>query len=586
MSSTQALSKIHLVPFGRRYEVGSGEFTTIGSGEIGGKAHGLAHMKKDLLDRFDMGPFPEFKLNIPTITVLATDVFDHFMSQNKLYAVALSDASDTEIGLAFQHASLPPDIVGDIRALCEEVHSPLAIRSSSLFEDSLQRPFAGVYGTKMIPNNQFDSDSRFHILLEAIKFVYASTFFAEAKAYVAGTGESIQNEKMAVIIQEVVRARHGDRYYPHISGVARSYNYYRSGHAKAEDGVVNLALGLGKTIVDGGISWSYSPAFPNANPPYKSMGEFLDQTQTTFWSVNMGKPPAHDPVKETEYMVSASVAEAEADDTLYLVASTFQPENDRVVPGISSKGPRVITFAPILSLDALPLNKLIRSLLYACEEKIGAKVEIEFAITLSDRPNQPARFGFLQVRPMMVTHAVLEIPEAELKGPAVVAASELVLGNGAYSGLCDILYMKPVELTEQLAWKIAAELESFNARFLADHRPYVLMAFGRLGTVDPPFGIPVVWAQISGAKVIVESAMPGRPVELSQGSHFFHNLIAAQVGYFSVPFEGEFPINWKWIEAQEIVNESSYVRHVRTAKPLVIRIDGRSGRGVIAHESA
>ena len=361
-------SRIELTPFGRRYEVGTGEFTVIGHGEIGGKAHGLARIKVELLEHLDLTAFPEFCVRIPTITVLATDVFDHFMAQNDLYRVVMAEERDDEIGMAFQHASLPPDIIGDLRALCEEVHFPLAIRSSSLFEDSLHRPFAGVYGTKMIPNNQFDADTRFRILLEAVKFVYASTFFAEARAYIAGTGESIEHEKMAVIIQEVVGARHGDRYYPNISGVARSYNYYRSGHAKAEDGVVNLALGLGKTIVDGGVSWTYSPAFPSANPPYKSMGEFLKQTQTTFWSVNMGKPPAHDPVRETEYMMTASLAEAEPDGTIDLLVSTYQADNDRVVPGASGRGPRIITFAPILYLDALPLNKLLKTLLRECEE--------------------------------------------------------------------------------------------------------------------------------------------------------------------------------------------------------------------------
>jgi hypothetical protein len=579
-------SKIQLTPFGRRYEVDTGEFTMIGHGEIGGKAHGLAQIKLDLLDHLDLSMFPEFHVSIPTITVLGTDVFDHFMAQNDLYRIVLAHERDDEIGMAFQHASLPPDIIGDIRALCQEVHFPLAVRSSSLFEDSLHRPFAGVYGTKMIPNNQLDADTRFRVLVEAIKFVYASTFFAEARAYIAGTGESIENEKMAIIIQEVVGARHGDRYYPNFSGVARSYNYYRSGHAKAEDGVVNLALGLGKTIVDGGVSWSYSPAYPNANPPYKSMGEFLKQTQTTFWSVNMGRPPAHDPVKETEYMMTASLADAEPDGTIDLLVSTYQSDNDRVVAGLSGRGPRIITFAPILYLDALPLNKLLRMLLKRCEETLGAKVEIEFAVTLPEHRDQPARLGFLQVRPMMVTQAQVDLPEPEMRASNVVAASEMVLGNGTNRGIWDIVYLKPVELTEPLAWRIASELGEYNARMVAEHKPYLLIAFGRLGTVDPPFGIPVAWAQISGARVIVEAAMPGRPVELSQGSHFFHNLIAAQTGYFSVAHEGEYPINWTWIESQGTVSETEYIRHVKTSGPLVVKIDGRSGRGVIAYESA
>lgn len=570
-----------LTPFDRRFSDFSGVFSYIGSGCIGGKAQGLAFIKDSLISRIDPKQFPGMTVNIPTLTVLATDIFDAFMKQNNLYEVAYSDARDDQIAHAFQKGSLPAEIVGDLRSVAVQIHSPLAVRSSSLFEDALREPFAGVYATKMIPNNQQDADTRFRILVEAIKFVYASTFFKEAKTYISTTGQSVKNEKMAVIIQEVVGQRFGDRYYPHISGVARSYNFYRSGHAKPTDGVVDLALGLGKAIVDGGKSWNYSPAYPRSLPPYKSMGDMLKQTQTEFWAVNMGRPPAYDPIQETEYMLTGNLQEAEADGTLQFVASTYQPENDRIMTGIGGVGPRVVTFAPILALSDIPLNNLLKKLLKLCEEVVGHEVEVEFAMTLDQQDGLPARFGFLQVRPMFVSTSSVEVSIDDLKVPNAVVASEAVLGNGLINTIRDVVFLKATSFTQQESYQIASDLEMINHRLIAEGHPYVLIVFGRLGTTDPPFGIPVGWWQISGAKVIIESSLPEMNVELSQGSHFFHNVISSQVGYFSVPHSREYAINWDWFKSQQTVTETQYVRYVKLASPLQVKIDGKSARGVI-----
>jgi hypothetical protein len=555
--------------------------TYIGSGSIGGKAQGLVFIKDSLATHLDHSEFPEIAVNIPTLTVIATDMFDAFMKRNDLYEIAYSDARDEYIANAFQKASLPAEIVGDLRALIAQVHTPLAIRSSSLLEDKIYEPFAGVYATKMIPNNQFDTDSRFRVLLEAIKFVYASTFFKEAKEYLKMTKQTLGDEKMAVIIQEVVGRRYGDRFYPHLAGVARSYNFYPTGHAQPKDGVVNLAIGLGKMIVDGGKSFTYSPAFPRANPPYKSIGDLLKQSQNEFWAVNMGRPPEHDPIKETEYMVRCSLEDSEKDGTLKFSASTYSPQDDRITIGIGGRGPRIASFAPILQYNQVPLNALLKNLLKLCENVMGREVEIEFAVTLDPENGLPARFGFLQMRPMFISDARIELADEEMSGPKVLAASEEVLGNGLINTIQDIVYLKNAKFDERESRVIASELEAINNKLVAENRRYLLVVYGRLGTTDPPFGIPVEWAQISGAKVIIEAALPEMNVELSQGSHFFHNVISFQVGYFSVRHSGRYPINWEWIKNQQAVAETQYVCHVRPAASLLIKIDGRNRRGVV-----
>ena len=302
--------------FDRQFFDGKERFTRIGSGAVGGKGAGLLRIHQLLLASLETDAFPGCAVEIPTLTVLATDMFDAFMQRNALHEDVAEDLPDDRIAGAFQRADLQTELLGDLRALVRQVHQPLAVRSSSLPEDALYRPFAGVYGTKMIPNNQPDPDTRFQRLVDAIKFVYASTFFANARRYLRMTDHRPEDEKMAVLIQEVVGRRHGERFYPDVSGVARSYNFYRFGHARPEDGVATLALGLGKTIVDGGVAWSYSPAWPRAGPPFASARDTLGQTQTAFWAVNMGRPPAHDPIRETEYLVRGDLRDAERDGTL------------------------------------------------------------------------------------------------------------------------------------------------------------------------------------------------------------------------------------------------------------------------------
>jgi len=553
----------------------------IGEGAIGGKAAGLAFIES-VLSRFSSDtPIAGVEVTIPRFVVLATDLFDCFMERNDLHDLDFDDMPDDRIAHRFQQAVLPAEEVGSLRALIAAVRSPLAVRSSSRLEDAMFEPFAGVYATKMIPNNQHDVDSRFRKLVEAIKFCFASTFFRGAREYVALTGRSPAEEKMALIIQEVVGRRHDDRFYPHLSGVARSYNYYPVGRSRPEEGVVDLALGLGKTIVDGGICWTYSPKWPAVAPPVGSPAELLKLTQQSFWAVNMGPPPEYDPIRETEYLCTGTLADAEEDETLDKLVSTYDAPNDRLVMGTGRKGARVVTFAPILDGRVLPLNELVTRLLRLCEEKVGCEVEMEFAVTLGERSGDPMQFGFLQVRPMVVSHETVELADSELDGDRVLAASEKTMGNGAVDSLYDIVYVQPDNFEARHTPAIAAQLAEVNRQLQAEGRPYLLIGFGRWGSSDPWLGIPVEWGQISGARVIVEATLPEMNVEMSQGAHFFHNMTSFQVLYFSIRHDGPHRIDWAWLDGLPGTADSGQVRHVRLDRPVTVKVDGRSGKGVI-----
>lgn len=574
-----------LARFDRRFFEGRETFTVIGAGALGGKAAGLRSAREALADRPAALRFRDLEISVPTLTVIGTDVFDAFLDRNRLRELAASGADDQRIAVALQHAELPTELAGDLWALVQGVHTPLAVRSSSLLEDALAHPFAGVYATKMIPNNQHDPQTRFRKLAEAVKYVYASTFFRAARAYIRAAGQPPESEKMAVIVQEVVGRRHGPRFYPEVAGVARSWNFYPTGHARPEDGVVDLAFGLGKTIVDGGRTWTCSPAHPRAVPPFNSVGHMLEQTQTGFWAVNMGAPPAYDPTTETEYLVHASVAAAEEDGTLAQVASTYDAESDRLVMGTGPRGPRVLDFAPLLRLDQWPVAEALRGLLPLFAGRAGAPVEIEFALTLPVEDGHPARLGFLQVRPMLVSADLVEVGDGDLADPRAVVRSDHVMGNGAVEGIRDVVYVRPGRFEARHTPAIAAEVDELNRGLVEAGRPYLLIGFGRWGSADPWLGIPVEWSQIAGARVIVEAGLPTMNVDMSQGAHFFHNLLSFRVAYFSVPQRepdgGPPAIDWDWLDRLPARHETGFLRHVEVPAPLRIRVDGRRGRGVV-----
>jgi len=578
---------VRLPTFNRKFFTSAEDITVIGSGSIGGKAQGLAAVQKILRERFRPEEFPGFEVKVPRMTVIASDVFGKFIQRNHLRPAELAAYSDQYIAHLFQRGEFPAEHLGDLLALMQEVHSPLAVRSSSLLEDALAHPFAGVYATKMIPNHRMEPENRFQKLLEAIKFVYASTYFREARAYIQSVGESIEEERMAVIIQEIVGGRMRDLFYPTISGVGRTYNYYPIGKAKPMDGVVNLALGLGKTIVDGGITWAYSPAFPRLNPPYNSINDLLKNSQTKFWAVNMGLIRMFDPLKETEYMTEEPISIADEDGNLKFTASTYNPASDRLYPGVGAAGPRMINFAPVLVNRTPPLNDLIKNLLEIAKAASGAEVEIEFAVNLDRQDGLPAKVGFLQMRQMAAFSDSIDL-EAEntaQNNPLVISNS--VMGNGKITHIIDIVYVKPETFQAKFNPVIAEEIDNFNCSLVREGKSYLLLGFGRWGSSDPWLGIPVVWSQICGAGAIVESTLPEMNVELSQGSHFFHNLTSFKVPYFTVRHtDRETKIDWQWLNRQKVVAETKFVRQIALESPLTILVDGRVGKGVIFLENS
>jgi hypothetical protein len=565
-------------PFERRFFDPSRRISRIGAGALGGKASGLVSAARILGSRRADLEVEDLSLDVPALAVVTTEVFEAFLDRNGLPPLLAEEPRDEIVAQAFRKATLPAEWLGDLRALADSARVPLACRSSSALEDALGRPLAGVYGTKMIPGNQPDADSRFRTLVDAVKFVFASTYFHEARAYRRATGPADRAETMAVVVQEVVGRRHGARFYPDISGVARSYNYYPAGPAAPEEGVVDLALGLGKTIVDGGLCWTFSPAHPRVAPPVGSVRERLATTQSSFWAVNVGPPPPYDPMAEVEHLVRGELEAAEGDGTLRWSASTYDAASDRLVPGTSRSGPRVLDFAPLLLHGELPLVPALRRLLAVCAEELHAPVEIEFALSLP--PGQPGRLGFLQVRPLVVSEEVTFVAEGELADPRAVVTSTAALGNGRQE-VRDVVYVEPGSFEARLTPGIADEIETLNRGLVEAGRPYLLIGPGRWGSADPWLGIPVRWDQIAGARAIVEAQLPQMRPDPSQGSHFFHNLSSFSVLYFTVPLGGGGRVDFEWLARQEVAARTEHVRHARPRSPLVLRVDGRTRRGLV-----
>ncbi len=571
-----------IVSYSRHFHSDYYNFSRIGSGSIGGKARGLAFIDKVLSGYLKDDLFQDVSISIPATLVLGTDMFDSFIKKNNLLNFALEETSDMMIANEFLNAELPATTVGDLREFISHVNVPLAVRSSSLLEDALYQPFAGVYITKMLPNNQINIDDRFKSLASAIKLVYASTFFRNAKSYIETTPNRVEDEKMAVIIQQVVGKPYGNAFYPHFSGVARSYNYYPVGNAKPEDGVANLALGLGKTIVDGGISLRYTPAYPRILPQFGNIRDMFDHSQKEFYGIDLEHRISTAFADEDQYLVKFGIDRAEHDGTLKYLASTYSGDNDRVYDGLFGQGPRLITFAHILKNEIFPLSKILEYLLKLSEDSMGCPVEIEFAVTLGSEKALPAHFGFLQVRPLVVSDELVQVELSDIKEKPSLCYSNFALGNGIINNIKDIIYVKRETFDPSRSSLIAKEVDRMNTMLRADKRPYLLIGPGRWGSTDPWLGIPVKWSHISGVKVIVEASLDNMNVDPSQGSHFFQNMTSLRIGYFTVPLNHpDCKLDWSWLDSQPAAKESNHLRYIRLEKPLEIQIDGRRGQGII-----
>jgi len=566
-----------------KYERGSGffndNFSYIGRGYPGGKASGLARMQEIIQKHYQDGKSGGMQINIPNMTVLSS-VFDEFMQNNSLYDFALSNATDDEIAIKFIYSSLGGIYSGDLYYLVDNIKQPLAIRSSSICEDSLDEPFAGVYETKMIANNQLSKTDRFNALANAIKFVFASLFFSQSKEYFRSINLDIREEKMAVIIQEVVGDRQEDLFFPTISGVLKSYNFYPSDNIETDAGFAALAFGLGKTIVNGENCWSYCPKYPRTPQPYNNIKDMLNNTQINFWAVNMAKLDDHNPIAETEYLTQKTIFDVDK-KCLHHVCSTYDHINDRIVTGLYGNGAPVVNFAPILKADSLPLSKVIKEIMQICEDETQNKVEIEFAVSLGKNKSAIPRFSLLQLRPIAVSNQIIDLPEEKEIEDELLLSSNMVMGNGSSEEIADIIFIRPETFDVTNTRQIAADIAELNSSLTQNKRKYLLIGFGRWGTSDPWCGIPVKWPQISNAGIIIETVLPSMKADFSQGAHFFHNMTAHNVLYFSINDEYAKNLDWNWLQEQKIVNETRYVKHVRIEKNLKVLVDGRIGAGVI-----
>ena len=555
-------------------------FARIGEGSLGGKGRGLAFIDNMVKRHPEFEEFENATVSIPKTVVLCTDIFDEFMDTNSLYQLALSDVSDEVILKAFLRAKLPDRLVEDFFAFFDVVKSPIAIRSSSLLEDSHYQPFAGIYSTYMIPYME-DKYEMLRMLSDAIKGVYASVFYRDSKAYMQATSNVIDQEKMAVIIQEVVGTQYGDRFYPSISGVARSLNYYPIGEEKAEEGTVSLALGLGKYIVDGGLTLRVCPYHPNQVLQTSEMEIALRETQTQFYALDLKNTGNNFSIDDGFNLLKLHVREAEKDGSLQYIASTYDPYDMVIRDGIYPGGRKVITFANVLQHDVFPLPRILQMAQEYGQNEMKRPVEIEFAVTL-DAQKKSGTFYLLQIRPMVDVKADLSedldlIPEED-----VLLKSSNSLGHGIMEDVFDVVYVKTDGYTASNNQMIAYEIEKLNRKFLDEGKHYVLIGPGRWGSSDTWLGIPVKWPHISAARVIVEAGLTNYRVDPSQGTHFFQNLTSFGVGYFTInAYMNDGIYNQDFLNAQPEIEETQFVRHIRFENPITIKMDGKKKIGVV-----
>ncbi len=562
----------------RRFDEES-SFVRIGRGSLGGKGRGLAFANHLLLQRGMTFAFEGVRIAVPSTAVIGTDVFDAFMAQNDLFQIAYTSNDDREISQAFLAARLPREIQDDLASFLERVDYPLAVRSSSLLEDSQFQPFAGIYRTYMVPNNHAHPTVRLAQLSRAIKLVYASTFSTASKRYMENTPYRVEDEKMAVILQRLVGSVHRDRFYPNFSGVARSHNFYPIHPMRHEEGLAVVAMGLGRQVVSGADALRFSPAHPRHIPEFGSTETTLKASQRRFFALDLGQPHLMPAAEEETNLLQLDISEALEDGTLEPVASTYSPENDVIYDGMRSDGIPIVTFAPILKAEIFPLAAILQRLLELGKEGMGSPVEMEFAVDLN---RDPAWFGFLQIRRLVVGGEPDDVRLDDETIEKAVLYSKHALGNGVVDGITDFVYIDPESFDSAHTVGIAAAVAGINQELRKQDRPYILIGPGRWGSSDPWLGIPVSWEQISQARVIVEAGLEGFQVTPSQGTHFFQNITSLRIGYFTVnPFRGDGRIDWEWLAAQPLVSEEAGVRHVRTSQPVRVMVDGQSGRGAV-----
>jgi len=556
-------------------------FARIGDGSLGGKGRGLAFIDAMIKRNVELENFENTQITIPKTVVLCTDIFSEFMELNKLYPKALSDCPDEEILTTFLKAQLPQRLIADLFTFIGATTSPIAVRSSSLLEDSHYQPFAGIYSTYMVPYNKSSTTHMLVMITEAIKAVYASVFYRDSKAYMTATKNVIDEEKMAIVLQEICGQVHDNYFYPSFSGVLRSLNYYPLGSEQPEDGIANIALGLGKHIMDGGVSLRFSPSYPQSALQTSTLELALKETQNSFNALDLCETCFVPKVEDGFNILKLPISVAEKQGTLRYIASTYDPYSQSISDGLY-EGRKIITFANILKHDAFPLAYILKTIMQIAQNEMGRAVEIEFAVNLSYDKQQPHNFNILQIRPIVDTKEVITENIGTINTSKTIITSKNALGHGIVNDIFDIVYVRPESFNAANSHQIAIQIDHINRTLVDENRHYILVGPGRWGSSDPWLGIPVKWSHICNARIIIESGLSNYRVDPSQGTHFFQNLTSLGVAYFTInPFQNDGSYDIDFLNAEPAVNETEYIRHVRFNQPVVAKIDGRKNLGAI-----
>lgn len=575
------MNKGRVINFEESTVIDETNIVSLSSGSLGGKGRGLAFVNT-LIHSFELGRLlPGISIRTPITAIIGTDEFDMFMERNHLWDIVREEKDYNVLQKAFLKGSISYTLEKKLRVFLKSIVKPVAVRSSSLFEDSLSQPFSGIYGTYLLPNNHPEFEVRFTQLTGAIKLVFSTIYSKGARTYFDAINYKIELEKMAVVLQEVVGNRFGDYFYPHISGTAQSYNFYPVSHMTPQDGVAVMAVGLGHYVAEGGRAFRFSPAYPSIDIISKE--DLYKNSQVSFYAVDMSRNDPDLLAGEKTGLISLDISIAEPHGTLDHSASVLNKDNDTILPGLDSKGPRVINFANILKYDYIPLASTLKTVLDVVSEAMANPSEIEFAADLMKDEYGNASFYLLQIKPLIGSGAGYNIDLDSINTDTLILESKKSMGNGVIDDITDLIYVETEKFEKLSTTKMAEEISKINEKMMKENRQYVLVGPGRWGTRDKFLGIPVVWPQISNAKVVVEIGLPGFHLDASLGSHFFHNVTSMKVGYFSIELgSGEGSINWDILRNQQVIEKGRFFRHVRFDKPLIIRMDGKKGVAVIS----
>jgi CheY-like chemotaxis protein len=575
------MNKGRVVNFEESLVIDETNVVSLSGGSLGGKGRGIAFINT-LIYSFELGRLlPGINIKNPITAIIGTDEFDMFMERNHLWSIVKEEKDFDVLQKQFLEGNLSYTLEKELRILLKHLDKPLAVRSSSLFEDSMSQPFSGIFGTYLLPNNHPEFEIRLKQLSDAIKLVFSSIYSKSSRTYFEAINFKVEQEKMGVVIQEVVGHRFEDAFYPHISGTAQSFNFYPVAHMTPRDGFAVMAVGLGHYVVEGEKAFRFSPEYPALD--IISHKDLYKNSQVYFYAVDMQKKDLNLLEGENAGLITLDISRAEEHGTLNHSASVLNTDNDTLVPGLNIPGPRVINFADILKYDYLPLASTLRTILDVVSEATGNPSEIEFAIDLTRDKEGRSSFYLLQIKPLVGSGAGYDIDSESINEEDILLETKKSMGNGVIDNITDVIYVEPEKFDNLFTVQMAEEIDRINDKMLKEGRPYVLLGPGRWGTKDKFLGIPVVWPQISNAKVIVEVDLPDFHPDASLGSHFFHNVISMNVGYFSVKHSAQNgKIDWEKLNKQEIVEQGRFFRHIRFGKPLLIRMDGKKQIAVIS----